>query len=112
VTPYLLDILLDHRDRQELERGAEGAGWNTEGWVFASKSGTMLWPTNVNTLFRRLRAMANVRSDVKIHGLRHAMATAWLTEGIPVKVVSERLGHANISITLQIYGHLLPNMQA
>ncbi len=72
----------------------------------------MLWPTNVNTLFRRLRAMANVRSDVKIHGLRHAMATAWLTEGIPVKVVSERLGHANISITLQIYGHLLPNMQA
>ena len=40
------------------------------------------------------------------------MATLWLTHGVPIKVVSERLGHANISVTLQIYGHLLPNMQA
>ena len=112
LSAYLLDILREHEDRQELERGAEGAGWNADGWVFPSKSGTMLWPTNVNTLFRRLRAKAKVRSDVKIHGLRHAMATAWLAEGVPVKVVSERLGHANIAITLQIYGHLLPNMQA
>ena len=40
------------------------------------------------------------------------MATAGLAEGIPVKVVSERLGHANIAVTLQIYGHLLPNMQS
>lgn len=40
------------------------------------------------------------------------MATLWLTNGVPIKVVSERLGHANISITLQVYGHLLPNMQA
>ena len=40
------------------------------------------------------------------------MATYWLANGVPVKVVSERLGHANISITLQIYGHVLPGMQA
>lgn len=40
------------------------------------------------------------------------MATLWLTNGVPIKVVSERLGHSSISITLQVYGHLLPNMQA
>jgi integrase len=40
------------------------------------------------------------------------MATLWLNQGIPIKVVSERLGHAHVGITLQIYGHLLPHMQA
>lgn len=49
---------------------------------------------------------------MRLHDLRHAMASYWLAEGVPVKVVSERMGHANISITLEIYGHLLPNMQA
>ncbi len=113
LSSYLIDILRAHQEQQELEQGAAGTGWNDQGWVFPSKRGTMLWPTNVNTLFRRLRASVGVRADVKIHGLRHAMATAWLTADppVPVKVVSERLGHASISITLQIYGHLLPNMQ-
>lgn len=114
LSSYLIDILREHEEQQELEQGAAGAGWNDEGWVFPSKHGSMLWPTNVNTLFRRLRTEVGVRADVKIHGLRHAMATAWLTADppVPVKVVSERLGHASIAITLQIYGHLLPNMQA
>ncbi len=49
---------------------------------------------------------------MRIHNLRHAMATAWLANGVPVKVVSERLGHVSIAITLQIYAHVLPNMQA
>ena len=39
------------------------------------------------------------------------MASYWIANGVPIKVVSERLGHANIAITLDIYGHLLPNMQ-
>lgn len=40
------------------------------------------------------------------------MATFWLTNGVPVKVVSERLGHSSIAITLQVYGHVLPHMQS
>lgn len=40
------------------------------------------------------------------------MATHWLARGVPVKVVSERLGHANVAITLDIYAHVLPDMQA
>lgn len=40
------------------------------------------------------------------------MATFWLSHGVPVKVVGERLGHAHISITLQIYGHVLPHLQS
>lgn len=114
LSAYLLEILRRHQADQMVEQGAADANWNAEGWVFPSKHGSMLWPTNVNTLFRRIRTAAGVRADVKIHSLRHAMATAWLTADppVPVKVVSERLGHASIAITLQIYGHLLPNMQA
>lgn len=112
LSPYLLNILDEHRERQAVEREFFGVEWNREGWVFPSERGTMFWPTNVSTHFRRLRTRAGVDSRIRLHDLRHAMATAWLTAGVPVKVVSERLGHASISITLQIYGHVLPTMQA
>lgn len=112
VTAYLLDILREQRERVRREGELASGPWNADGWVFPSRRGTMLWPTSVATVFRKLRRAAGCRADVKIHGLHHAMATDWLLAGVPIKVVSERLGHANIAITLQIYGHLLPNMQA
>jgi integrase len=46
-----------------------------------------------------------------LHDLRHSYASAALTAGIPAKVVSERLGHANVSITLDTYSHVLPALQ-
>lgn len=107
VTEYLLDILQEHRERLRVERDVAGIKWNPDHWVFPSRKGTMLWPTNVATIFRKLRKTVGCRDDIKIHSLRHAMATDWLIAGVPIKVVSERLGHANIAITLQIYGHLL-----
>ncbi|PSR26291.1 MAG: hypothetical protein C7B47_10960 [Sulfobacillus thermosulfidooxidans] len=62
--------------------------------------------------FKKLAVQSGLPSGMRIHDLRHAMATYWLANGVLVKVVSKRLGHANISITLQIYGHVLPGMQA
>jgi len=114
LSPYLEEILSAHRQRQGMEREVFGQGghWNPEGWVFCSERGTLLWPANVNRRFRTLRQRAGLPDTVRIHDLRHAMATLWLSQGVPVKVVSERLGHAHVSITLQIYGHLLPHMQA
>jgi integrase len=46
------------------------------------------------------------------HDLRHTHATLLLANGVPVKVVSERLGHATVTITMEIYQHVLPGMQA
>ncbi len=109
---YLLNVLREHQEHQQLERELYGDDWNLEGWVFPSERGTMFWPTNVSAHWRRLRSRAGVGRRIRLHDLRHAMATAWLAAGVPVKVVSERLGHASIAITLQIYGHVLPNMQA
>ena len=48
---------------------------------------------------------------IRFHDLRHTHATLLLKEGIQVKIVSERLGHANIAITLDTYSHVLPSMQ-
>jgi integrase len=111
-TPYLLELLSQHRHQQKLERLAKGAMWkNSAGYVFVTRSGGLLWPNDVWAMFKRLLKKANLRKDIRVHDLRHAMASFWLANGVPVKVVSERLGHANIGITLQIYGHLLPNMQ-
>jgi integrase len=46
-----------------------------------------------------------------MHDLRHTCATLLLSRGVPVKVVSEKLGHASVTITLDTYSHVLPNMQ-
>ena len=48
---------------------------------------------------------------VTLHGLRHTQATALIDAGVPVKAVSERLGHSNVQTTLNIYTHVLPQQQ-
>ena len=111
-TPYLLELFRAHRHQQKLERLAVGSEWAHSEYVFVNRRGGLLWPNTVWATFKRLLKQASLRNDIRIHDLRHAMASFWLSNGVPVKVVSERLGHANIAITLQIYGHLLPNMQA
>ena len=49
---------------------------------------------------------------IRLHDLRHTHATLLLAAGVPVKVVSERLGHASAMITLGVYAHVMPGMQA
>jgi integrase len=60
--------------------------------------------------FAKLIKAAGVKA-ITFHGLRHTCATLALKEGVPVKVVSERLGHKRIEITLNVYAHALPSMQ-
>ena len=52
-----------------------------------------------------------MREDLRFHDLRHTCATLLLSEGVNAKVVSEMLGHASITITLNTYSHVLPDMQ-
>jgi integrase len=49
--------------------------------------------------------------DVRFHDLRHSAATDWLKHGMHPKVASERLGHASVGITLDLYSHVTPTMQ-
>jgi len=55
--------------------------------------------------------MVEVSTDLTLYGLRHSCATLMLAAGVHPKVVSERLGHSSITVTLDVYSHVLPNMQ-
>ena len=59
--------------------------------------------------FRQVTKAAEVKR-VKFHALRHTCATLLLSAGVPVQVIAQRLGHAQISMTLEVYSHALPDM--
>ena len=67
-------------------------------------------PANLRRTFNRLIKKAEVKK-ITFHALRHTHATWLLSKGINIKVISERLGHSNIKVTLDVYSHVLPTMQ-
>jgi integrase len=104
-------VLEARRKRQNEERLATGQAWTDNDLVFCNSLGGGLAPNNVT---RRHFQPAIKRAGVptiRFHDLRHTAATLMLLGGVPVKVVSERLGHSNVGITLSIYAHVLPSMQ-
>ena len=102
-----------HKMRQEEERAALGAAWRTSlDLIFPNTLGGLMIPDNlVKRSFKPLIVKAGFYPEMRFHDLRHTAATLLLSRGVNVKVVSEMLGHADISITLRIYAHVIPNMQ-
>ena len=91
-------------------RAATRAG--DPGWVFPSRSGTPLSVHNVhNRSWKPLLRRAGLPPTTRMHDLRHTCATLLLSRGVPVKVVSEMLGHGDVAITLSVYQSVLPHMQ-
>ena len=87
------------------------ASTTTEQWVFTDGNSDPVHPHAVYEAFRRIVHNAGVPT-IRFHDLRHTHGSLLIKEGIPVKVVSERLGHSNIAFTMQTYQHVLPGMQA
>lgn len=83
----------------------------TPGLVFPGEHGQLRPPMEVTTRFRALVRRAPV-PVIRFHDLRHTHATLLLAAGVPVKVVSERLGHAKVGMTLDVYAHVLPAMDS
>jgi integrase len=105
------DILRSHRVRQTEERTALGLPWPTaDSLVFTTIEGQPLRPTSFSARFERLVAAVGV-PRIRFHDLRHTHATLLLLAGTHPKVVQERLGHASITMTLEIYSHVIPAMQ-
>jgi len=105
-----LDILREHRKAQQLERQAAGVHWQDQGLVFTSSIGTPIDRSNMRLFFKALLKDAGL-PDIRFHDLRHTAASLMLNNGIPLMIVSRRLGHAQPSITLDVYGHLIPGKQ-
>ena len=108
---FLVDVLRDHR-KKLLERQLQlGEGWENRDLVFPDLHGGYFNPGYLDKLFARLLRDAGV-PHMHFHDLRHSAATILLAMGVNIKVIQELLGHSDIAITLRVYGHLLPSMQA
>jgi integrase len=99
-----------HRACQQEHKEWLGAAWTDLALVFPSEIGTPGDHANVLHAFHRATDKARV-PHLRVHDLRHTAATLQLLNGVPAKVVSEMLGHASIAITLDLYSHVLPDMQ-
>lgn len=109
-----VDILKALRARQNEERLVAGQAWSGEDHVFTRGLGQPVHPDTVSQLMPRLVKAHNkdVRESdqlppARLHDLRHVHATTLLLAGVPVHVVAERLGHADPSITLRVYAHVI-----
>ena len=107
--PATQAALQQHRERQEEQHRAAGLPLKETDWVFADADGLPYHPEFVSKRFRRASKKAGLPS-IRLHDLRHTYATVALAAGIHPKIVSERLGHANIGITLDTYSHCLPGL--
>ena len=110
IDPTTAAVLAAHRKRQLEERMAWGSAWQDSGYVFTTEDGRVLHPQRVTLIFKRLAQNGGL-PPIRLHDLRHTAATLALTAGIHPKVVSERLGHATIGITLDTYSHVGETLQ-
>jgi integrase len=109
--PRTVAMLRRWHKAQLAERLAAGAGHVESGYVFTNEIGGPIRPDSLTYAFTKASRAADV-PDIGVHGLRHTAATLLLAAGVQPHVVQERLGHADISITLGLYSHALPKQRA
>lgn len=105
-----LDILRQHRKQQLEERLFAGSRWQEQDLIFPTTIGTPLDQRNMTREFKAILASAGLQ-PLRFHDLRHTAASLMLQSGIHPKIVQERLGHSDITITLNTYSHVLPSLQ-
>lgn len=105
-----LNALEKHRLKYNEEKMASRNIYEDNNLVISTSVGTPLSPRNLVRSFDTIIEKAKVKK-IRFHDLRHTHATLLLKQGVNPKIVAERLGHANVRITLDTYSHLLPTMQ-
>lgn len=107
----LVDALRAHRKRQHEERLKLGQAYQQNDLVFATRDGGPLNWRNVIRYYKEILKVAGLPETMRLYDLRHTCATLLLAANENPKVVSERLGHASVTLTLDVYSHVLPTMQ-
>jgi integrase len=103
-------LLHEIRGKQMTQQIEISDAWTDSGYVFTDADGLPLDPNLMTRAFKKIVTTAGL-PKLTIHGLRHTHATMLLEQGVNPKVVSERLGHASVATTMDIYSHVLPDMQ-
>lgn len=103
-------VLDAHRAGQRRERHLLGAGYRDQDLVFAREDGSPIHPDYFSQTFDRAVKRLGL-PKIRLHDLRHTHATLGLGAGVPIKVMSDRLGHATTSFTMDIYMHAIPAIE-
>lgn len=110
IPPSCLDSLRRHKAQQAEQRLRYPGAWHDLGLVFTSRDGSLLNSKTIADRLKRLCRAADV-PEIPPHRLRHLGASWMLLEGEDLKTISERLRHASIAITSDLYIHLLDDAQ-
>jgi len=105
-----IEVLRNRFNNQNEARQKACEKWVENGLLFTTRHGTPHHPRNLLRDFKIFLKKVGL-PIIRFHDLRHTAASLMLNHGIPVMVVSRRLGHAKPSITLDVYGHMIPSMQ-
>jgi integrase len=106
-----VDALKRHRDEQGVERLVAGEGYQDHGFVFATERGE---PLRGDVVYRNhfLKALRKAGlPEITLYGLRHTAATLLLEAGVPMRAVSEQLGHSTMTLTADTYSHVSAQLQ-
>jgi integrase len=104
--PATVETLKAHRVVQLKHRLAAGELWtDPHGLVFTDEIGDYFSPSRYTRMFQS-EAQRLGLPPIGVHGLRHSLATTALADGVPVKVVADRLGHSSVATTLDRYSHV------
>jgi integrase len=106
--PATLAALKAHQGRQAEEKAIVGRSLDS-GLVFTMPDGSAIHPQRISAWFVQ-HTIASGLPRIRLHDVRHSYATAALAAGVPPKVISERLGHATIAITMDTYSHVIPGL--
>ncbi|NME98843.1 site-specific integrase [Aneurinibacillus aneurinilyticus] len=108
--PFVVNCLKKHKTEQNEQKLRLGNAYKSLDLVVATPLGTPVEPNTMNDYFQKQTKHAGL-PVIRFHDLRHTHATILLRMGENPKLVSERLGHASVTITLDTYSHVLPDMQ-
>ena len=109
--PLTAEALQAHRLEQEWRKEVLGEAYQDTDLICCLEDGALWAPDTFSSTYRRFARRAGLKG-IRLHDMRHTHATQLLRQGIHPKIVSERLGHSTVGITLDIYSHVLPGMQA
>ncbi|MCA1724810.1 MAG: site-specific integrase, partial [Thermomicrobia bacterium] len=106
--PFVVDALVRHRDRQQWERKIAGNRWKDNNLVFPTSIGTIADSANVSHALHDALERAELPRQ-RFHDLRHLAASLMLAQDVNPKVMQEILGHSQMSMTMDLYSHLMPS---
>jgi integrase len=110
LTPSSLIVLAEHNDKMQAQFKALGFKLKGDTPVFCHYDGSPLRPSTITRAWSLMAKKAGVKT-IRFHDARHTHASVLLKQGVHPKIVQERLGHASIAITLDLYSHISPGMQ-